>query len=180
MDKPLKLHLGCFKKKLYGFVNVDIRADVEPDVVDDCFLLESFKKDSVDLIYTCHMLEHATRSQAKQALKRWYELLKKDGVLRISVPDLQKVFEHYVFYKDLRYLQNFLYGSQKHDYDFHYTGWDSKTLAEDLAEAGFNTVRHYDWRQTEHAHSDDYSQAFFPHMDKLKGTLMSLNMEGVK
>lgn len=176
----IKLHLGCFHKKIYGFINVDIRPDVEPDVVDDCFKLETFKKESVSLIYSSHMLEHATRKQASDALKRWYEVLKVGGVLRISVPDLQRVFEHYMFYKDLRYLQNFLYGSQKHDYDLHYTGWDEKTLTEDLLEVGFKKTYRYDWRKTEHFYVDDYSQAFYPHLDKIKGTLMSLNIEAVK
>ena len=47
----MKLNLGCFNKKLPGFVNVDIREDVNPDVVDNCFTLEKFDNDSVDLIY---------------------------------------------------------------------------------------------------------------------------------
>lgn len=176
----IKLHLGCFHKKIYGFINVDIRPDVKPDVVDDCFELKNFEKNSVDLIYSSHMLEHASRVDSDKALKRWYEVLKPGGVLRISVPDLEKVFAHYMFYKDLRYLQNFLYGSQKHNFDFHYNGWDEKTLTEDLVKTGFKNVKKYDWKSTEHFFVDDYSQAYFPHLDKTKGMLMSLNMEGEK
>ena len=37
----MKLHLGCFHKKIHGFTNVDIREDVEPDLVDDVFKLEN-------------------------------------------------------------------------------------------------------------------------------------------
>ena len=51
-----KLHLGCFHKKIYGFTNVDIREDVEPDLVDDVFKLENVENESVDLIYACHVL----------------------------------------------------------------------------------------------------------------------------
>ena len=78
MDK-VKLHLGCFYKKIHGFTNVDIREDINPDLVDDVFKLENVKDESVDLIYTCHVLEHAQRQEAKDAMKRWRTVLKTGG-----------------------------------------------------------------------------------------------------
>lgn len=33
------------------------------------------------------------------------------------------------------------------------------------------------WKNTEHSQFDDYSQSYIPHMDKINGTLMSLNVE---
>jgi hypothetical protein len=114
-------------------------------------------------------------------MRRWNEVLKPGGVLRISVPDLEAVFAAYFYHKDLRLLQNFLYGSQKHPYDFHYTGWDFQTMKEDLEAAGFVNVRRYDWQKTPpHNYVDDYSQAYLPHMEKIKGKLMSLNVEANK
>ena len=55
--KEIKLHLGCFDRKIHGFINIDIRKDVCPDIVDDVFKLTSFEDGSVDLIYACHVLE---------------------------------------------------------------------------------------------------------------------------
>lgn len=180
-SKPLQLHLGCFKKHFPGFINVDIRPDVEPDLVDDVFKLEKVENDSVDLVYSSHVLEHSNRKQSMEALTRWHQVLKPGGVLRISVPDLEAVFAAYFYHQDLRLLQNFLYGSQKHDYDFHYTGWDFKTLKEDLESVGFKDVHRYDWKTTPpHDYIDDYSRAYIPHMDFARGKLMSLNVEGVK
>ena len=46
-----------------------------------------------------------------------------------------------------------------------------------LEDVGFENVRRYDWRETEHAEIDDYAQAYFPHMDKENGLLISLNIE---
>ena len=46
-----------------------------------------------------------------------------------------------------------------------------------LKQAGFINVRHYDWRNTEHAAVDDYSHAYIPHMDKEHGIQISLNVE---
>ena len=186
--KQIKLHLGCFHKKIHGFTNVDIREDVNPDLVDDVFKLENIENDSVDLIYTCHVLEHASREEAMNAIKRWYAVLKTGGVLRVSVPDLQALFEYYICYKDLKPIQCLLYGSQKHPYDFHYTGWDYSSLKKDLESAGFNSIKRYDWRDTEHFYIDDYSQSYLPKISYtsrqkrgiIEGKLMSLNVEAVK
>ncbi len=186
--KELKLHLGCFHKKIHGFINVDARKDINPDVVDDASILKKFKDNSASLIYASHVAEHFTREQSINAFKRWYEVLKSGGKLRIAVPDIQACCEHYICYKDLRILQAFLYGSQKHPYDLHYTGWDEKTLREDLESIGFKNVKRYDWRETEHFFIDDYSQCYLPNIsyksrrlsDKIEGKLMSLNLEATK
>ena len=56
------------------------------------------------------------------------------------------------------------------------------TLADDtteflLEENGFKNIKLYDWRETEHSQFDDHSQAYFPHLDKENGLLVSLNIE---
>jgi predicted SAM-dependent methyltransferase len=176
----IKLNLGCFNKKMYGFINVDIREDVNPDVVDDAFKLEKFENNSVDLIYVCHMAEHLDKHQYPLAFKRWYDVLKMGGILRIAVPDLEAVFAHYIYYKDLTAIYSSLFGSQRHDFDYHKWGWTFNTLKQDLWTAGFDEVERYDWRDTEHFYVDDYSQAYWPHMDKEHGKSMSLNVEAIK
>jgi len=45
---------------------------------------------------------------------------------------------------------------------------------------GFRHIRRYDWRATDHAWLDDFSQAYLPHLDKERGTLVSLNVEAIK
>jgi hypothetical protein len=58
--------------------------------------------------------------------------------------------------------------------------YDEPFLKRELLAIGFGEVRRWDWKMTEHAGIDDYSQAYIPHMDKEHGTLMSLNLEAVK
>ena len=53
----------------------------------------------------------------------------------------------------------------------------SESLHRVLTAAGFATIEHWDWRATEHAHVDDFSQAYFPHMEKERGILFNLNMQ---
>lgn len=188
MKNKIKLHLGCYQKKIYGFINVDARADVNPDVVDDAFKLSKFKNNSIDTIYASHLLEHCKRADYKPALKRWHELLKTGGTLRIAVPDFEALCNYYLKTKDTVAIQNCMFGSQKHPYDFHYIGLDEGTLKRDLEEIGFTNVHRYDWRATEHFYIDDYSQCYLPKMSYstrrpdgvIEGTLVSLNMEATK
>jgi predicted Zn-dependent peptidase len=71
-------------------------------------------------------------------------------------------------------------GGQRDEYDYHKMIFDEDFLRGILTQIGFSEVRLWDWRTTEHANIDDFSQAYIPHMDKEHGKLMSLNIEAVK
>jgi ubiquinone/menaquinone biosynthesis C-methylase UbiE len=176
----MKLHLGCGTKILDGFINVDVRKKEKVDIVADISNLSMFDKNSIHTIYACHVLEHINRHEYMNTLNHWYELLVPGGILRLSVPDMEMVFQNYNIHKDLNLLKGFIWGGQTYKENFHYCGWDLKTISQDLSEIGFSDISRYDWRQTEHAHIDDYSQCYLPHMDKENGILMSLNIEAKK
>lgn len=178
--KIIKLHLGCGNKPIKDFINIDVRPLEGVDLVDDIKELSSFKNESVDLIYSSHVLEHFGRNEYKLVLKRWFSLLKNGGTLRVAVPDFEKVVEHYNEHKNLNTLRGFLYGGQTYDQNFHYCAWDFKTLEDDLKSIGFSKIIRYDWRETEHSNIDDFSQSYLPHMEKTHGKLMSLNVEATK
>jgi len=176
----LKLHLGCGDKHIEGYVNIDIRPMNTVDKVDNIKYLRSFKKNSVDVIYSASVLEHFLRWEYKNVLRRWYELLKPGGALRIGVPDFEAISDHYQEHKDLDVLMGLLYGGQDYDQNFHYVCWDFKRMKRDLEYLGFKDVVRYEWRETEHANIDDFSQSYLPHMDKDNGKLMHLNVEATK
>lgn len=188
----MKLNLGCYDRKIHGWINVDIRPEVEPDVVDDAFKLEKFEKNSVDIIYCSHMLEHLTFTEARMALVRWYDLLKEGGILRLAVPDMEAVFAHYFYWKRLPLLHSSLWGSQRHEFDYHKSGWDYETLKDKLEDVGFDNIHRWHPEYTEpHNYIDDYSQAYYPdgykpmvfkngNVINLGGKLMSLNIEATK
>ena len=187
-NPPIKLHLGCFQKKIHGWVNVDVRDDVNPDVVDDCATLSKFENNSASVIYCSHLAEHFKRKDHIAVFKRWLEVLKPGGILRLAVPDMEAVTKCYLYEGDIRPFQHMIFGSQRHDFDYHYIGFDEKFLRESLLEAGFKSAERYDWRGTEHFFVDDFSQAYWPSFDctsrrkegVIKGKLISLNMEAVK
>lgn len=173
----MKLHLGCGKRYLPGFIHID--AIDYPHVDHVCAIdnLSFIQDNSVELIYNCHVLEHYKRRDTERVLREWFRVLKPAGTLRTSVPDFAVICKIYGEYKKLDLVIGALLGRQDYLYNIHYNVFDLETLSDLLLKAGYINVRRYDWRETEHAGVDDYSQAYIPHMDKEKGTLISLNIE---
>jgi len=185
--EEIKLHLGCGSVHIDGFVNIDDTYLPSVDVVDNVQFLRRFEEGSVDLIYASNVLEHLGRWGYKTALQRWYELLKRDGVLRLSVPDFNALCEYYMETKDLETMYCALYGGQDNKNNFHYWCWDFGTLKQDLSDVGFVDIRRYDRNRTEHGHIRDWSLNYMPYRDKsgrilpdeewLKGKCVALNVE---
>ncbi|KKL58221.1 hypothetical protein LCGC14_2227560, partial [marine sediment metagenome] len=135
----MKLHLGCGSRILEGFINVDARLSGNV-MVDDVKTLSLFKLGSVDLIYACHVLEHVCRHERSSVLDRWCGILKLGAVLRVAVPDFEKVIHLYQDGVPLENLIGFLYGGQDYDLNFHHYCWDFQSLERDLKNAGFTSV----------------------------------------
>jgi predicted SAM-dependent methyltransferase len=118
MEK-IKLNLGCGNQFANGWVNVDYSVGARLakipffssinkkvklfnlDWNDDIFLCDLTKKfpwsdESVDEIYSSHTLEHLDKQQGYDFLSECYRVLKKQGVIRIVVPDLRAFVEHYI------------------------------------------------------------------------------------
>jgi len=138
---------------------------------------------SVSLIYASHVLEHFGRYEYKAVLKEWFRVLEPSGVLRLAVPDFAACAA--IYYESglvdgLSGLVGLIVGGQRDGNDYHRMIFDEDYLRRDLLDLGFSEVRRWDWRTTEHARIDDYSQAYLPHMRKEDGRLMSLNLEAVK
>ena len=185
-SKLLKLHLGCWKRYIPGFVHVDVCDMPHIDCkrsVDD---LSVFADGSAELIYASHVFEYFDRQRGAEVLKEWYRVLAPGGVLRIAVPEFGQLVKVYRKTKDIARILGPLYGRMEIDTKkgkavlYHKTVYDFDSLAEMLKTAGFKKVKRYDWRKTIHKDYDDFSQAYFPHMDKEKGMLTSLNVEAVK
>jgi len=189
MEK-VKLHLGCGSVRIKGFINIDANYSSVVDMVDNVRHLRKFKENSVDLIYASNVLEHLGRWEYMPALKRWYELLKKGGKLRLSVPDFEALCEYYLKTKDLNTMYCALYGGQDIAGNFHYWCWDFDTLKKDLKSAGFTKIKRYDRNKTEHADVRDWSLNYMPYKDSknnilpdkewFKGKFVALNVEATK
>ncbi len=176
----MKLHLGCGKRFIPGWTHVDGLKFDHIDYVSKLDTLDFLDSESVDIIYASHVLEHFKRQEVESVLLEWKRVLKVGGILRLSVPDFSQLIKIYQFTGDLAVIRGPLYGGQDHDYNFHYNAFDLQSLGTLLESLGFSSVSEWDWRSTEHQGIDDFSQAYYPHMDKVNGIQVSLNLEAVK
>ena len=182
-DGAVRLHIGCGKRNIPGFINVDLLEFPHIDHVTAADDLGFADDDSVDLIYACHILEHFGRKEYENVLREWRRVLKVGGVLRLSVPDFRACAS--IYYEKgledgLSGLIGLISGGQRDEFDFHKMIFDEPFLTVALQRVGFKSTRHWDWRDTDHVEFDDFSQAYIPHMDKETGRLMSLNLEAIK
>lgn len=81
-----KLHLGCGSIIMPGWVNVDLRCKAA-NIMECCIALPSFEENSIDEIYSSHMIEHLTHDQNISSLSRWFDLLVPGGRLRLRCPN---------------------------------------------------------------------------------------------
>lgn len=184
MEKAFtKIHLGCGSKHLEGWYHVDAQPYDSVDHVGAVEDLSFIPDNSTELIYACHVLEHFGRHTYKAALAEWFRVLAPGGRLRLAVPDFEASARLYLsgtLPRGIDDIRGLMTGGQRDKYDYHCMIFDEASLTADLKALGFSHVSRWDWRATEHAHIDDYSQAYLPHMDKVNGTLVSLNLETVK
>jgi predicted SAM-dependent methyltransferase len=173
----MKLHLGCGKRYIPGFIHIDAIDYPHIDHIATIDNLSFISNNSVELIYNCHVLEHFKRRDVARVLKEWHRILKPNGILRISVPDFSQLCEIYRKYGCLDQVIGAIFGRQDYLYNIHYNIFDLSTITQQLHEAGFVNISKYEWRETEHASVDDFSQAYIPHMDKENGILVSLNVQ---
>ena len=178
----MKFNIGCGWRNFgKSWIHID-GGDYDHLDSSDIYL-KDYENSSGDLIYASHLIEYFDREEVVPLLRRWKDVLKPNGILRLAVPDFDVCAK---LYTDGEYpLDSFLgvlYGKMPMGDKtiYHKTTYDYSSLTALLNEIGMRKVKKYNWKNTEHAQFDDHSQAYLPHMDKGNGILMSLNVECIK
>jgi predicted SAM-dependent methyltransferase len=92
--QPMRLHIGSGPVAIEGWTNVDVAAYPGVDVVLD--VREPWPFADVELIFAEHFLEHLTLAEGLTFLRECRRVLRADGVLRLSTPNLDWVWlTHY-------------------------------------------------------------------------------------
>lgn len=102
MNQPKLLNVGCGPQgRQHGFlgfknwqeVRLDIDPSVQPDVLGTMTDMSAVATASIDAIVSSHNIEHLYPHEVPQALAEFVRVLKDDGLLLITCPDLQSVCE---------------------------------------------------------------------------------------
>jgi ubiquinone/menaquinone biosynthesis C-methylase UbiE len=160
------LHVGCGPKHkdqtTKGFntdewqeIRFDIDESVKPDLVGTMTDMSSVQTGSVDALFSSHNIEHLYPHDVPVALREFHRVLKDDGFVVITCPDLVSVCKLVAEDKltDAAYTSpagpiapiDILYGhrpamARGNLYMAHRCGFTKKTLTADLQAAGFLTI----------------------------------------
>lgn len=100
LDQPVFLHVGCgpkqqkhtpFAGKAWREIRLDIDESVSPDLVGTMTDLSAVVDQSVDAVFSSHNIEHLYPHEVPVALEEFKRVLKPDGFVLITCPDLQSV-----------------------------------------------------------------------------------------
>lgn len=179
-DGKVLVHIGCGEKNSPEFINVDARPFAHVHIVtDDITSLSDFSNGTVDLVYMCHILEHIKRNDLKDVLSEMKRLLKDGGVLRLSVPDFDKLIDVYNDSgKDINTISRQLMGGQDSEYNIHYSVFNYQRLSDLLKEVGFQNV--VSWNPENCQHHDFQDRASRKMNINGKEHMISLNLEAAK
>jgi len=141
------LHLGCGENyiSLPGFINIDGNLFCRKDFWLDLTLGLPFPSESIDVIFSSHVLEHFTEKEVRRVLAESYRVLKKGGGIRLITPHLHRAIQAYIsgdstFFSDWPDPRSSL-GGKLNNYllcrNQHRLMFDVSFLSELLQEAGF-------------------------------------------
>jgi len=82
----VKINLGCGKRKLPGYINVDNRKEVEPDILCDVSKGLPWDANSVDEIVAIDLIEHLTGLDVINLMNEIHRVLKPGGLFYHRTP----------------------------------------------------------------------------------------------
>jgi predicted SAM-dependent methyltransferase len=94
-----KLHIGAGNRKIKDWLNTDIGNKSIMPVVDVTKKFP-FNTKTFDYVFSEHMIEHIKYQDGVKMLKESFRVLKSNGKIRISTPDLQFLIDLYSNEKD--------------------------------------------------------------------------------
>jgi len=104
MSERTLLHVGCgplhkdqttagFNTPAWRELRLDIDPAVEPDILGTMTDMSAVADKSVDAIFSSHNIEHLYPFEVPVALREFRRVLKPDGFVVLTCPDLQSVAE---------------------------------------------------------------------------------------
>lgn len=149
-QSALRLHLGCGPLALPGWLNIDNQPYPGVDRVLD--VAEGLPFEDVQYIFAEHFIEHLPFDAAMALMRECRRVLRDDGVLRLSTPNLDWVWaSHYknVMTEEEAVLACFAINRAFRGWGHQFL-YNETTLRSLLLDAGFGTVVRRDYGESEH------------------------------
>lgn len=143
-DKGVFVNLGCGMTQHPKFINVDGFPHPHVHYVHRIDSLPMFAVNSVDLIYASHCLEHFNYRYIDEVLSEWSRVIKPGGMLRLSVPDFDKLVDIYNVTGNPDDIVEQVMGGQENRYNFHYVLFNKNNLTRRLIQAGFADIHEWE------------------------------------
>ncbi len=152
-----KLHIGCGGNILSGWLNTEVFPYSDNILHLDATDTFPFENDMFEYVFSEHMIEHISYSNGLRMLSECHRILRNNGKIRISTPNLQFLNDLYRDSKSelqMEYIKwatdNFIKSAPYYDDTFvinnfvrcwgHLFIYDEKTLRSSLERAGFSKI----------------------------------------
>lgn len=90
------VNLGCGGRVHPAWVNIDMVAAAPGVIAHDLTRGIPLASGTCDVVYHSHVLEHLRRPDAERFMGECYRVLRPGGVLRVAVPDLERICRTYL------------------------------------------------------------------------------------
>jgi predicted SAM-dependent methyltransferase len=94
--KYLNIGCGSHYSNLSEWVNLDFNGNMEDIISHNLLNGIPFPDNSFDLIYHSHVLEHFSKQDGFFLMQECFRVLKKGGIIRVAVPDLEQIARNYL------------------------------------------------------------------------------------
>lgn len=173
-DDGIRLHIGGWETR-EGWTIVDVKPAPHVSFVGNCTDLSFLEDASCSEVYASHVLEHLGYDrELPKALNEINRVLKTNGRLRVSVPDLEilcRLFLKPGLAPARRFhVMRMMFGGRMDAHDVHHSGLTAEFLGHFMLKAGFRDLK----RVAEFNEFQDTSSL------RYEGVLISLNMEARK
>jgi hypothetical protein len=132
-----------------GYTTVDISPENHPDIVADAADLHMIETGVADEFYASHVLEHFAWPRTLLVLAEWARLLKRGGVLKLAVPDMELFAAMLTNGQNPFHVMEMIYGAHwlaPGGPQGHHFGFTKPMLVEILTVLGFSN---FDWWNSE-------------------------------
>ena len=91
-----KLQIGAGENLLNGWLNTEFYEPAGDRIFLDAASPFPFPEKSFDYVFSEHVIEHLSREQGLDMLAECFRILKAEGKVRITTPDLRKLMSFYL------------------------------------------------------------------------------------